>query len=536
MSEFLGSRNWKMQFKQIISPCAALFLVCCVVTRFPCTDALPTLQKIPTSSQPVPSILPLGSQSDIRAVPEKDVIQEISNLETNSSQDASQKIPGSVLFQRKINVKRKEKEKLKDVDNPTSDVPLALNRGKTLRSQLRPVTSSLKKLWDQLDQRQKIVSSNSTETFKSNTTQVDEQTGDNDFDMLSNFDYSNYYYDDLSLDGNADVAVKTTTIAPEGIQSTSAKLNTKRRPRKLQSRKISGQTISVNRNKFNSRINRNKANTKMSMNVLKEFPIFRQNKSTNGPKFSLHERLKNINRKENLAQIGKSTPSPSTTPKPLLLVSEAKTIPLTTKVDSKDFQVEQPAEETIRTNVTFSTSRSDQSSANVADPYPDILSLALLDEQLGKSPFGQSPFGFAPFGELPQGANPFGSAPEGLSPMGNQSLSLVINQTSEVTGEQGNGEGRYHVQVTAPNGSINGNYVVVDPVTGDLNGVQYEVAENVDPNIVQNALLNFLSLSPLGPPNFPDSPAQSDQEKKTERAELEKGEPLRNQTKTVTRR
>jgi len=150
-----------------------------------------------------------------------------------------------------------------------------------------------------------------------------------------------------------------------------------------------------------------------------------------------------------------------------------------------------PANDNIKTNVTFSTSQTQQ----LSDPYPDVLSLSLLESQLGRAPSGVEPFGKSPFGEEPLGETPFGVQPEGHAPLGHHSLAALINQTSPSSGKNGS-EGRYHVQVTAPNGSINGDYVVVDPATGNLNGVRYEAAKDVDPLIVHRALLNFLSLDP----------------------------------------
>lgn len=164
---------------------------------------------------------------------------------------------------------------------------------------------------------------------------------------------------------------------------------------------------------------------------------------------------------------------------------------VTTELDETTTMVVSTTSENIKTNVTFSTRKTQQ----VADPYPDILSLSLLESQLGRAPSGVDPFGEEPFGEEPFGEKPFGEQPEGYAPLGHHSLAALINQTSPSSGKNGT-EGRYHVQVTAPNGSINGDYIVVDPATGNLNGVRYEAAKDVDPLLVQKALLNFLSLDP----------------------------------------
>lgn len=121
---------------------------------------------------------------------------------------------------------------------------------------------------------------------------------------------------------------------------------------------------------------------------------------------------------------------------------------------------------------------------------------AVLQSQLGVAPLGDSPFGISPFGESPMGEKPFGLIPEGVSPLGNHTLVPIHSDGSDPELPQDGADGRYHVQVTGPDGSINGDYIVVDPVTGDLNGVRYEVAQDVDPLLVQKALLNFLSLDP----------------------------------------
>jgi len=527
MSERLESSKWKMQLHRSISPFTTALLVCCVVaTGILSTDALPLSKKIPSSSQPL--ITTPTSHSDIGLRSETDADPQKSNLVSLSRTNVPQKDSDTILFQRKKHVKRKRKEFGIDKFISRRHISPPINRGRTLKSQPRQaIKSSLKKLWEQLDQRTNNASSYITEPSKVNRTDIGENIEKEDFPLLANIDYSNYYYDDLGLETKEVLPnkIETTTTAIIEGERTSLSPNANRQARKLQSRKISDQTIHADRNKFRNGNSRIEVNEKKSMNILKEFPIFRSNKGNGGSKLSLHERLKKIQNADNKPDAKTSTTAPKSPIKSSPLTSAPKAVSLPSEIPPKGSAIDpiDAATETIKTNVTFSTSQSHRSNDGVADPYPDILSLALLDEQLGKAPFGNSPFGFAPFGELPQGANPFGRAPEGLSPMGNQSLSLVINQTSEVTGEQGNGEGRYHVQVTAPNGSINGNYVVVDPVTGDLNGVQYEVAENVDPNIVQNALLNFLSLSPRGPPNFSEATTAPNLEERSN-GNLDQGE------------
>ena len=146
----------------------------------------------------------------------------------------------------------------------------------------------------------------------------------------------------------------------------------------------------------------------------------------------------------------------------------------------------------VQREITFSTS---QTHKVVKSSSPT--KLPELESQLGLAPLGETPFGLAPFGFTPMGEKPFGIAPGGLAPLGNSSVtnsSLDPLVAENVPADDSNG--RYHVQVVSPDGSINGDYVVVDPVTGDLNGVRYEAAQDVDPQLVQRALLNFLSLDP----------------------------------------
>jgi len=375
-----------------------------------------------------------------------------------------------------------------------------------------------------------------------------------------NIDYSNYYYEDLNiLDSNTPdqhnnslpkVSIPSAFNVTVEISANrrGARRQQSRQPRRLQSRKISDLNNGLGSNNLRKNDIRKDAprlsnvrngERNKSKDILREFPIFRKfsEKHTDNLKLSLHERIENRRMQQNkndlddkiitipvgtvpigvvpvetipvetvpvevvpVGTVPVDTPKVSVdTPKVSLPIKkEIKVIKLSEEeVESiaNGMKIEENTGETIKTNVTFSTSRS-QKFDETADPYPDVLSLALLDGQLGNDPLGNAPFGYSPFGEAPLGENPFGDSPEGLAPLGNQSISLVINQTSETNNEKGDAEGRYHVQVTAPNGSINGNYVVVDPVTGDLNGVQYEVAQDVDPTIVQKALLNFLSLVP----------------------------------------
>ncbi|KAF2353437.1 hypothetical protein FHG87_015805 [Trinorchestia longiramus] len=163
---------------------------------------------------------------------------------------------------------------------------------------------------------------------------------------------------------------------------------------------------------------------------------------------------------------------------------------LTLTNNDKVGSTESPQPESVLKNVTFSTSKTHTEAATSA---LDVLNPVKLESQLGIAPLGETPFGLRPFGEIPMGETPFGLSPEGVAPLGN--FTSMESSTNETESQDGL-DGRYHVQVTAPDGSINGDYIVVDPVTGDVNGVRYEAAHDVDPLLVQRALLNFLSLDP----------------------------------------
>ena len=163
--------------------------------------------------------------------------------------------------------------------------------------------------------------------------------------------------------------------------------------------------------------------------------------------------------------------------------------------------------ENIKTNVTFSTSRTQE----VIQTSADLIAPPIFKSQLGVAPLGATPFGRSPFGEIPLGKKPFGLSPEGVSPLGNLTSNHTENRTTDESLPKDGLDGRYHVQVTGPDGSINGDYIVVDPVTGDLNGVRYEVAQDVDPLLVQRALLKFLSLDPrLSPASINSEPPSDD--------------------------
>lgn len=454
--------------------------------------------------------------------------------------DSNITVVNTILDSKKVpvkNIKNFRKHRRRD------SVPLV--RGPFKKRTIRISKKNSKSLWEQLDNRSDIIQQTKiNETQNSSTTENKFAPDHNvEFPFLidDKIDYANYYYDDLDL-----IEISTEPIPPVKIelndtptdieQLGTPKLNATfvtedilpltnlgkvkpREPRRLQSRKVSNEdfrfrnenilvtseTKSLKELKFRN-IKANK-----SREVLREFPIFRKMKNKHSSKvnFSLHERLHN-----HLKNGAENNDTNITQPKTLALKNEDPIITLpSTEYNSTEniSNYTNNIDEIIRTNVTFSTSRS-QSVQEPVDQYPDILSLALLEEQLGVAPFGDAPFGEQPFGETPFGENPSGEKPLGIAPLGNQTVAPVINQTKPASNGKDEPEGRYHVQVTSPNGSVNGDYVVVDPVTRELNGVRYEAAIDVDPNVVQKALLNFLSLDPRLNPMKEKKPFQSEDE------------------------
>ena len=120
--------------------------------------------------------------------------------------------------------------------------------------------------------------------------------------------------------------------------------------------------------------------------------------------------------------------------------------------------------------------------------------------------------GILPFGLHPEGIQPFGLSPEGIIPFGLSSANKgnatsVTNSTSRTEVSANSSKGirlsdqtvigeRYHMQVKNPDGTTVGDYVVVDTITGTHNGVRYGAVEDVDPNLVRKALLDFFALEP----------------------------------------
>jgi len=428
---------------------------------------------------------------------------------------------------------------------------------KIISNRRRKITPELRDFWLKLDQRK----ANDKNTNKLNRNDPINGTGSDpifeDFPFLSDdFDYSNYYYYDYPDEtiSSSNSTLNTSTVDKDNIiassvhkQEHTVELDEKSNESvsKLQGRKATSPVIdslgfdvvptdqspipmTAEVSFLTKRQNNNRDKNK-PRDILKEFPIFRQLKrnlpdSASFRKISLHERLSNrftpvspsteipMGKVDPIAieielETTSTTPAPTspssltstptttssttttteigstTTNKPLTNSTLAKTIIQTSTETSFDG---------IQKEVTFSTSKT-SSLVSTVD--------AVFQSQLGVAPEGESPFGVAPFGESPMGELPFGVAPGGIAPHGNVS---VVNSSANIDDNIPGEDDRYHVQVVSPDGSINGDYVVKDPVTGDLNGVRYEAAQDVDPKLVQRILLNFLSLDPRFTSNLGD--------------------------------
>ena len=132
--------------------------------------------------------------------------------------------------------------------------------------------------------------------------------------------------------------------------------------------------------------------------------------------------------------------------------------------------------------------------SNRSDPTTLSLMSQLGQSPHGVNPFGRNPLGSSPFGRRPHGVAPFGTFANRNKPLNHSGANeeLVSNKNNSSLMD----EKRYHVQVKMPDGTINGDYIILNHNTGSLSGVRYEAIDGADQGLIQQALLSFLSLEP----------------------------------------